>query len=93
MEKTMGMAENSKSVVDRKENKQRNFAESETKHFVRNHNKNAIFRTSDESTSIFGENLEEQGRKGNPYEVDGRHQKCTGLSVNDLNQLVKDRKK
>ena len=37
----MGMAENSKTVVDRKENKQRNFAESETKHLVRSHNKNA----------------------------------------------------
>ena len=44
----MGMAENSKSLVDRKENKVRNFAKSETKHLVRSHNKNAenaIFRT------------------------------------------------
>ena len=51
------MAENSKSVVDRKENK-RNFAESETKHLVRSHNKNAentIFWTRDEGTSILGE--------------------------------------
>ena len=54
----MGMAENSKNVVDRKKNKQRNFAESETKHFVRIHDKNAenaIFRTGDEGTSILGE--------------------------------------
>ena len=45
------MAENSKSVVDRKENKQINFAESESKHLVRIHNKNAenaIFRTREE---------------------------------------------
>ena len=52
------MAENSKYVVDRKENKQRNFAESETKHLVRSHKKNdenAIFRTRGESTSILGE--------------------------------------
>jgi len=27
------------------------------------------------------------------YAVDGRHQNVTGLSVNDLNMLVKDRKK
>ena len=33
---TMGMAEYCKS--DRKENKQRNFAENETKHLVRKHN-------------------------------------------------------
>ena len=54
----MGMAEISKSFVDRKENKQRHFAESETKHFVRSHNinaENAIFRTRDEDTSILGE--------------------------------------
>ena len=52
------MYTNSKSAVDRKENKQRNFAESETKHLVRSHNKNAenaIFRTHDEDTSILGE--------------------------------------
>ena len=36
----MGMAENSKCVVDRKENKE-NFAESETKHIIKYHNKNA----------------------------------------------------
>ena len=51
----MGMVENSKSVMDRKENKQRNFAESETKHLIRSHNKNAenaIFWTRDESKSI-----------------------------------------
>ena len=52
------MVENSKSVVERKENKQRNFAQSETKHLVRSHNKNSkhpIFRTRDENTSILGE--------------------------------------
>ena len=48
----MGMAENSKSVVDRKKFKRRNFAESEAKHLVRSHNKNAenaIFRTRDKA--------------------------------------------
>ena len=38
------MVENSKSVVDRKENKQRNFVESETKHLVRSHNKKLKMR-------------------------------------------------
>ena len=46
----MGLAENSKSVLERKENKEINIAESEIKHFVRN----AIFRTRDESVSILG---------------------------------------
>ena len=53
----MGMAENSKCVVNKKENKQ-NFAEIETKLFVRSHNKNvenAIFRTRDKNTSLLGE--------------------------------------
>ena len=52
------MAEISKCVVDKKENKQSNFAESETKHPVSSLNKNAenaIFRTRDEGTSILGE--------------------------------------
>ena len=35
----MGIMENAKCVVDRKENKQRNFAESEIKNFVRSHDK------------------------------------------------------
>ena len=46
------------TIVDRKEDKQRNFTESETKHFVRNHNKNsenAIFWTRDGDTPILGE--------------------------------------
>ena len=50
------MAENSKNVVDRKENDQRNFEESETK--LRSDDKNAvnaIFRTPHEGTSILGE--------------------------------------
>ena len=54
----MGMAENWKSVVDRKEIKQRHFAESETKYYVRSPDKNyenAIFRTYDEDASIPGE--------------------------------------
>ena len=38
----MVIAEYSKSVVDRNENKQRNFAESEIKHFVRSLGKNPI---------------------------------------------------
>ena len=39
----MGMAENSKSVVDRKENKQMHFAENETKHLVINTKKYHVF--------------------------------------------------
>ena len=56
----MGIAGNSTSVVDRKENKQRNLAESETKHPVRSHNKNAenaIFRTRDEGTSFLEKDI------------------------------------
>ena len=72
-------------VVDRKKNKQRNFAESETKHLVRSHNKNSenvVFRTRDESTSILGEgynagnNWRSKEEREAPYAVDGRHQKC-----------------
>ena len=50
------MAENYEYVVDRKENKQRDFAESETKHFVRSHDiaENAIFWTRDEGSPILG---------------------------------------
>ena len=54
----MSMTENSKSFVDRKNIKQRNLSESETKYFVRNHDKNAgisIFRARDEGTSVLGE--------------------------------------
>ena len=54
----MGIAENVKSVVDKKENKQRNFSESKIKYFVRSADKNAendIFRTRGEDTSILGE--------------------------------------
>ena len=40
----MDMAENSVCVVDRKEIKLRNFAESETKHFVISHVKMLIMR-------------------------------------------------
>ena len=43
--------------MDKKENKQSNFAESETKHFVRSHDKNVenvIFWMRDEGTSILG---------------------------------------
>ena len=75
----MGMAENSKSVVDRKENKQRYFAESETKHLVGSHNEkpeNAIFRTRDEDTSILGKrynasnNFRSMEEREAPYAVD-----------------------
>ena len=55
---TNAMSENSKSFVDRKNIKQRNLSESETKYFVRNHDKNAgisIFRARDEGTSVLGE--------------------------------------
>jgi len=61
------MAENSKNVGDRKENK----------HFFRSHNKNVIFRTCDEGTSILGEryNAENNGRikeeRETLYAVDG----------------------
>ena len=60
-------------VVDRKENKQGKFAESEIKHFVRGHKKNdenAMFRTNDEGTLILGEMLGitagVRGKKGSP---------------------------
>ena len=79
------MAKNTECVVDRKKNKQSNFAEIESKHFVRSHNKNAenaIFRTRDEGTLIPGEiynaanNCRSKGKREAPYEVDRRHQKC-----------------
>ena len=75
--------------VDRKKNKQRNFTESETKHLVRSHNKNAvnaIFRTLDAGTSILGErynagsNNRSKEEREAPYAVDGRHQKCNLLT-------------
>ena len=76
----MGIAENCKSVVDRKENQQRNFAETETKHLVRSHYKNAenaIFWTRDEGTSILGEiynagnHCRSKGQREAPDAVDG----------------------
>ena len=82
----MGMVENSKSVLDRKENKQRNFVKSETKHLFRSHNKNAenaIFRTRDETHQSLENDvmlgITGGGRKKEreaPCAVDGRHQKC-----------------
>ena len=72
----MGMVDNSMSVVDRKENTQRDFAKSETKHLVRSHNKNAenaMFRTRDAGTSILGErynagnNCRSKKIKGSPF--------------------------
>jgi hypothetical protein len=62
----MGMAENSKSVVDRKENKQRNFAESETKHFVTSHNKNAVRTHQSSEKDIMLGITAGEGRKGSP---------------------------
>ena len=53
----MGMAENSESLVDRKETNQINSAESETKYFVRCPDKNienTLFSSRHENTSIFG---------------------------------------
>ena len=76
------MAENSKRVVDRMENKQRNFAKSETKLLVSSHNKNTTFRIRDEGTSILGgrynagNNCRSKEEREAPYAVDGRHQKC-----------------
>ena len=86
------------SVVDRRENKQRNFAESETRHFVRSHDKNAenvIFRICDEGISILGErynagnNYRSKEKKGRPVCSMDDIKSVSGLSVNDLNQLVK----
>ena len=62
---------------------QRNFAESEIKHFIRSHDKNAenaIFRTRDEGTSILGEiynagNNCRSKEKGKTYALDG-HLEC-----------------
>ena len=50
----------SKSVVDRKVNKQTKFTESETKKFVRSHDinaKNSIFWTLDEITPILEKDI------------------------------------
>ena len=77
----MDMAENSKSVVDKQENKQRNFAESGTVHFISRIDKNAenaIFGTRDENISIIGErynagnNCWSKEEREAPY----GHQKC-----------------
>ena len=99
----MGMAENSKRVVDRKENKQRNIAESGTKHLLRSHNKNdenAIFRTRDEGTSILGEipynagnNWRSKEEREAPYAVDGRHQKCNWTLSKWLKSVSERQKK
>ena len=69
---------------------------------VRSHNKNAenaIFRTLDESTSILGERYNAEitagaRKKGKPrMRWKNDIKKGTAFSVNDLNQLAKDRKK
>ena len=96
------MAENSKCIVDRNKIKQRNFAESETKHFVRNHGKNtknAIFRKRHEGTSILGQSIMQEINAG----AREKEMPCmwsmddiksvTALSVNDFQNLVQDRKK
>ena len=66
--------------MDRKEIKQRNFAESETKHFVKNHEKAAesvIFCIHDEDTSVLGErynagnNCRSQKKREALYAVNG----------------------
>jgi hypothetical protein len=50
-------------------------------------------------TSILGEiynagtNCKSKKEREAPYAVDGRHKSVTGLSLNDLNQLVKDGEK
>ena len=62
--------------IQRKEIKQRNLAKSETKHFVRSHEKkaeNAIFWTRDEETSILGDRY--NARKKRSPVCDARHQK------------------
>ena len=64
------MAENTKSVLSRKEIKDINFPESETKHFVRSPNRNAkneIFRRHQflEKNMILGI-TQDEGKKGSP---------------------------
>ena len=78
------MAENSKSVVDRKQNKEilQKVRPSISLEAITKA-ENAIFRTRDESTSIFGErynagnNWRSKEQREAPYAVDGLHQKCT----------------
>jgi hypothetical protein len=71
-----------KSVVDKIENKQIHFTESEAKDFVRRYDKNgenAIFRTLDDGTSILGEiydpgnNCRNKGKNGSPV--------CAGWTI------------
>ena len=71
------MAKYSKCVVDRKEIKQRNFAESDTKHFVRSLDKNAensIFGTHYEKDIMLGIAAGARKKREVPYAVDGSHQ-------------------
>ena len=74
--------------------KPRNFAESETKPFVRIPDKNAenaMFRTHDEDTSILGERyklgITTGARKRNGSLVCGEWS-VTGCRVNDIKELV-----
>ena len=80
----MSVTEYSKSVIDRKEIKQRHFCKTLNHNFIRTPDKNAkiaICRTCDEDTSIHRErnnvvNPLRRKEKGEiPYEVDG-HQMC-----------------
>ena len=63
--------------MNRKDIKHKDFAESETKHFVRSHDKNAenrIFHTLEESTSIIGKiynHCRSKEKRKAPYAVDG----------------------
>ena len=93
---------NSKNAVGRKKIKQGNFAEIKTKYFVRipdKNYKNAIFRTGHEDTSIFGGIMLRitagARKKGKPHmrcTDDIKSTRITGLSINDLKQLVQGRK-
>jgi hypothetical protein len=79
----MGMAENSKSVVGRKENKDilQVVKPNISLEAITKNAENAIFRTRDEGTSILGErynagnNCRRKEEREAPYAVDAR-QKC-----------------
>ena len=89
------------SWTERKTSKKK-YAETEIKHFIRSHNKNAengIFWTLDEGTSIVGEGYNAGNNCRSKEERKARMRlmddikSVTGLSANDLNQLAKDWKK
>ena len=97
----MDVAENSKSFVERKEIKQRNFAKSETKHCIRSPDKNAehvIFQIRDENTSIHGESSNAGNHCMSTEKVKPRVRCINDIksviefSVNELKQLVEEKR-